>query len=46
MARIEIRFKALPTGDKTTSKQAVNITDQIMARHADPNLSVPDPACV
>lgn len=46
VARIEIRFKALPTGDKTTSTRGLNITDQIVARHADPNLSVPDPACV
>lgn len=46
VARIEIRFKSLPTGDKSTSTRGLNITDQIVARHADPNLSVPDPACV
>jgi Tfp pilus assembly protein PilW len=46
VARVEIRFKALPTGDKSTSTRGLNMTDQIVARHADPNLSVPDPACV
>jgi len=34
-----------PTGAKN-DKQAVSVSDQIVARHADPNLSVPDPACV
>ena len=46
VARIEIRFAALPTGDKATSTRGLNLTDQIVARHADPNLSVPDPACI
>jgi prepilin-type N-terminal cleavage/methylation domain-containing protein len=45
VARIEISFLALPTGSKDLSK-GVNLTDQIMARHADPNLSVPDPNCI
>jgi hypothetical protein len=45
VARIEIAFTARPTGAKD-SKNAVAITDQIAVRHADPNLAVPDPACV
>jgi hypothetical protein len=45
VARIEISFLARPTGAKDNSK-GVNLTDQIMARHADPNLSVPDPNCI
>jgi type II secretory pathway pseudopilin PulG len=45
VARIEVAFTARPTGAKT-NKDAVNMTDQIAVRHADPNLSVPDPACV
>jgi prepilin-type N-terminal cleavage/methylation domain-containing protein len=45
VARIEISYLALPTGSKDLSK-GVNLTDQIMARHADPNLSVPDPNCI
>jgi hypothetical protein len=34
-----------PTGAKDDSK-GVNLSDQVMARHADPNLSVPDPNCI
>jgi Tfp pilus assembly protein PilW len=45
VARIEISFLARPTGAKNDSK-GVNLTDQVMARHADPNLSVPDPNCI
>jgi hypothetical protein len=45
VARIEISYLALPTGSKDL-KKGVNLTDQIMARHADPNLSVPDPNCI
>jgi prepilin-type N-terminal cleavage/methylation domain-containing protein len=45
VARIEISYLALPTGSKDLTK-GVNLTDQIMARHADPNLSVPDPNCI
>jgi hypothetical protein len=44
VARIEISFLARPTGAKD-DKQAVNLTDQIMARHLDPNVSL-DPKCV
>ena len=44
VARIEIAFLARPTGAKD-DKQAVNLTDQIMARHLDPNVSL-DPKCV
>jgi hypothetical protein len=45
VARIEITFTSRPTGAKD-SKKGVNLSDQIVARHADPNLSVPDPKCV
>jgi prepilin-type N-terminal cleavage/methylation domain-containing protein len=45
VARIEINFLARPTGAKD-NKKAVAVSDQITVRHADPNLSVPDPACV
>ena len=44
VARIDINLFARPTRSKDDSK-GVNITDQVMVRHADPNLSVPDPAC-
>ena len=45
VARIEVNYVALPTGSNDSSK-AVNVSDQVMARHADPNLAVPDPKCV
>jgi hypothetical protein len=45
VARIEVNFLARPTGAKD-NKKAVAVSDQITVRHADPNLSVPDPACV
>jgi hypothetical protein len=45
VARIEIAFVSRPTG-ATTSEKGVNLNDQIVARHSDPNLSVPDPKCV
>jgi hypothetical protein len=45
VARIEIAFVSRPTGAKDSSK-GVNLSDQIVARHSDPNLSVPDPKCV
>jgi prepilin-type N-terminal cleavage/methylation domain-containing protein len=44
VARIDVKFLARPTGSNDNSK-GVNISDQVMVRHADPNLSVPDPAC-
>jgi prepilin-type N-terminal cleavage/methylation domain-containing protein len=44
VARIEISFLARPTGARD-DKQAVNLTDQIMARHLDPNVSL-NPKCV
>ena len=44
VARIEINFISLPTG-KIDGKGVV-LADQVMARHADPNLAVPDPNCV
>jgi hypothetical protein len=45
VARIEISFVARPTG-ADDDEHGVNLTDQIMARHSDPNLQVPDPKCV
>jgi len=45
VARIDIQFVAFPTRSNDV-KNAVNMTDQISVRHADPNLTVPDPACV
>jgi type II secretory pathway pseudopilin PulG len=45
VARVDIAFLARPTGAKD-SKRAVNISDQVMARHADPNKSIPDPNCI
>jgi hypothetical protein len=45
IARVEIAFFVQPTGTKQMSK-GVNLSDEVMARHADPNLSVPDPNCV
>jgi hypothetical protein len=45
VARVDIAFVSRPTGAKDSSK-GVTLSDQIMARHSDPNLSVPDPKCV
>ena len=45
VARIDINYSVRPTGAKN-DKQAISVSDQIVVRHADPNLSVPDPACV
>ena len=45
VARIEIAFVSRPTG-ATTNDKGVHLSDQIVARHADPNLTVPDPKCV
>jgi prepilin-type N-terminal cleavage/methylation domain-containing protein len=45
VARIDINYMSRPTNAKDNSK-GVNLSDQIMARHADPNLSVPDPNCI
>jgi type II secretory pathway component PulJ len=45
VARIEISFTARPTGAKN-SRDATDIKDEISVRHADPNLTVPDPQCV
>lgn len=44
-ARVEISYFVLPTGSSDAGK-GVNLSDQVMARHADPNLAVPDPNCV
>jgi hypothetical protein len=45
VARIDVAFTAWPTRAKD-GKRAVNLSDQVMARHADPNKSVPDPNCI
>lgn len=45
VARIDIAFAARPTGAKN-GKDSTDIEDQITVRHADPNLTVPDPMCV
>ena len=45
VARIEISFTARPTGAKNNTN-ATDIKDEISVRHADPNLTVPDPQCV
>jgi Tfp pilus assembly protein PilW len=45
VARIEIAFNARPTGANDATN-ATDIVDQVTVRHADPNLTVPDPMCV
>lgn len=45
VARIEIAFNARPTGAKDATN-ATDVMDQVTVRHADPNLTVPDPMCV
>jgi Tfp pilus assembly protein PilW len=45
VARIEISYTARPTGAKDNTN-ATDIKDEISVRHADPNLTVPDPQCV
>jgi hypothetical protein len=45
VARIEISYTARPTG-ATDNTNATDIKDEISVRHADPNLTVPDPQCV
>lgn len=44
-ARVEISYASLPTGS-TDTKKAVGLFDEVVARHSDPNLAVPDPKCV
>lgn len=45
-ARVDISYFARPTGPGGDASKGVNLSDQVMARHADPNLAVPDPKCV
>jgi type II secretory pathway pseudopilin PulG len=45
VARIEVAFGARPTGAKDDTN-ATDVEDQVTVRHADPNLTVPDPMCV
>ncbi len=44
VARIEIAFVARPV-NASTNEDGIVLLDQVTARHADPNLSVPDPVC-
>ena len=44
-ARVEITYVSRPTG-ASDGKKNVTLNDQVMARHSDPNLAVPDPRCV
>jgi prepilin-type N-terminal cleavage/methylation domain-containing protein len=44
-ARVEITYVSRPTG-ASDGKKNVTLNDEIMARHSDPNLAVPDPRCV
>jgi len=44
-ARVEITYVSRPTG-ANDGKKNVTLSDEIMARHSDPNLAVPDPRCV
>jgi hypothetical protein len=44
-ARVEITYVSRPTG-ASDGKRNVTLNDEIMARHSDPNLAVPDPKCV
>lgn len=44
-ARVEITYVSQPTG-ASDGKKNVTLSDQVMARHSDPNLAVPDPRCV
>lgn len=45
VARVDVSYFVKAPGARTQNK-GVNLTDQVMARHADPNLAVPDPNCV
>lgn len=44
VARVAVAFVSRPTGARD-SRDGVHLNDQVMVRHADPNLSVPDPTC-
>jgi type II secretory pathway pseudopilin PulG len=44
VARIEIAYVTRPTGARDNT-QAITFRDQVHIRHADPNLSNPDPIC-
>ncbi len=44
VARIGVAFVSRPTGARD-NRDAVHLNDPVIVRHADPNLSVPDPAC-
>jgi type II secretory pathway pseudopilin PulG len=44
VARIDLAFVSRPTG-ASDSKNGVHMNDQVVVRHADPNLATPDPSC-
>lgn len=45
VARIDVAFVSRPTREPG-SANGVNLEDRVSVRHADPNLTVPDPMCV
>jgi prepilin-type N-terminal cleavage/methylation domain-containing protein len=44
VARIDVALISRPTGARD-NKNGIDLNDQVIVRHADPNLSVPDPSC-
>jgi len=44
VARIDVAYISRPTGARD-DKNGVHMNDQVVVRHADPNLSIPDPTC-
>jgi type II secretory pathway pseudopilin PulG len=44
VAKIEVAFVSRPTG-ANNDKNGVTLRDQVVVRHADPNLATPDPTC-
>lgn len=45
VARIDVAFAVRPT-NTASGEHATNVEDRVSVRHADPNLTVPDPMCV
>ncbi len=45
VARIDVAFTSRPTGARD-GRDGVVLEDRVAVRHADPNLTVPDPICV
>jgi hypothetical protein len=44
VARIDVAFLSRPTGARD-GLNGIAMNDQVVVRHADPNLSIPDPTC-